>query len=144
MELKDLMSQDVCGIDRHEPIRRAAETMACCDVGAVPVFDDGHVVGILTDRDIAVRAVAAGCDCEATPCGELMSPDPLILPGNTDVAEAAAEMERRQVRRVLVQGPDEAVVGIVSLGDLATQCGDRKTCAELVEAVSRPKKATPA
>ena len=138
MLLNEIMTPDVRGLNRDEAVQSAAQLMAEMDVGAIPVFDDGRPIGMVTDRDITVRAVAPGRDCGVTPIGEICTGEPVLLSGDTDVSDAAQEMERRQIRRVLVSGPDEQVIGIVSLGDLATQSKDTQTCGEVIERVSTP------
>lgn len=71
--------------------------MSRLSVGSVPVFRDRYAVGIVTDRDIAVRAVASGCDCSQNPVGETMSENLCMLPKTTSIADAAQEMEQRRV-----------------------------------------------
>lgn len=138
MLLKEIMTPDVQGQASSEPISQAARIMADMGVGALPIFEDGRAVGILTDRDIAIRAVAEGRDCRATPAGEIMTGEPVMLSGETPVEEAADVMVERQIRRLLVSGPDDEVVGIVSIGDLATNVSQPEKCGELLEQVSEP------
>jgi CBS domain-containing protein len=138
MQLKDVMTTHVRGLAAHQSVREAADVMNRMGIGAVPVFQDGKPVGIVTDRDIVVRAIACGCDCSQKPIREIMSDNPCMLPETTPIKDAAQEMEQRQIRRVLVTGENREIVGIVSLGDIAAKTDEHSLCAELIERVSTP------
>lgn len=138
MQLKDVMTTHVRGISAQQSVREAAEAMSRMGIGSLPVFRDGQPVGIVTDRDITVRAVACGYDCSQMPVEQIMSGNLCTLPETTAIEDAAQEMERRQIRRLLVRGPDQAIVGIVSLGDIAAKSHQRNLSAELIERLSLP------
>jgi CBS domain-containing protein len=138
MQLKDVMTTQVRGISTRQSVQEAAEAMRRMCIGSLPVFRDGQPVGIVTDRDITVRAVACGCDCSQKPVEEIMSENLCTLPETKSIEEAAQEMENRQIRRVLVCGEDNAIVGIVSLGDIAAKSHQQGLSAELIERVSQP------
>lgn len=138
MKLYEVMTPDVRGLDLDESIRSAAVIMAEMRVGAVPIFRDGLPVGIVTDRDLVVRAIAGCMVCDSTPVREVMSCEPLILWEELAVEDALDQMARRQVRRVLVANDQDEIVGIVSLGDIATTCANRKACGETIKKVSEP------
>lgn len=138
MQLKDIMTAHVRGISANQSVREAAEMMGRMRIGSLPVFRDGQPVGIVTDRDITVRAVASGCDCSQKPVEEIMSDNLCTLPETTSLEDAAQEMEQRQIRRVLVGGEDNAIVGIVSLGDIVAKSNQQGLSAELIERVSQP------
>ena len=139
MKLSDVMTTHVRGIAGHQSVQEAAEAMDRMCIGAVPVFRDGQPVGIVTDRDIAVRAVAAGRDCSQTPISEIMSGELCALPETTSIEDAVHTMEERQIRRVLVTGADNnEIVGIVSVGDIAAKSHQHDLSAELIEKVSLP------
>lgn len=138
MLLKDVMTTQVRGVSVDESVQSTAQIMEQLRVGSVPVFRDGEPVGIVTDRDIVVRAVAAGRDCSQTPAGEVMSSGLITLAETTPIEEAVREMEERQIRRLLVSGGDNRIVGIVSLGDIVTKTGEHQLSAELIEMVSLP------
>jgi CBS domain-containing protein len=94
--------------------------MASADIGSLPVCSEKRkVVGIITDRDIAVRAVARGLDPNQTRVQDVMTREVLSCPAESDVEAACVLMQERQVRRLVVTGPEEAPIGIVSLGDIA-------------------------
>lgn len=138
MQLKDIMTTHVRGISEDESVCEAARAMERLCVGSLPVFRDGHAVGIITDRDITVRGVAAECDCAHKPVKEVMSTDLFCLPETTDVQEASRQMSRRQLRRLLVTGNEGEIVGIVAVGDIAAKVGQHQLSADLIESVSVP------
>lgn len=138
MLLKDVMTTHVRGISADESVQSAAQIMKQLSVGSVPVFQDGTAIGIVTDRDIVIRAIAAGRDCSQTPVREVMTDGLVTLPESTPVDAAVREMEERQIRRLLVSGEDNMIVGIVSLGDIAAKSGEHHLSAELIEKISVP------
>ena len=107
-------------------------------IGSVPEFRDGQAIGIVTDRDIVIRAVASQCDCRQKPVAEVMSGELVTMPASTEIDEAVKEMEQRQIRRLLVTGPEGEFVGIVSVGDIDAKSGEPHLSAELIEMVSLP------
>ncbi|MCA9136615.1 MAG: CBS domain-containing protein [Planctomycetales bacterium] len=132
------MTTHVRGLAAHQSIQEAAELMSRMSIGSVPIFRDGQPVGIVTDRDISVRAVARGFDCRQRHAEEIMSENLCMLPEKTPIKDAAREMEQRQIRRVLVTGANDEVVGIVSVGDIAAKSNQQHLSAELIEKVSVP------
>jgi CBS domain-containing protein len=106
--------------------------------GPLPVCDNDRLAGLITDRDIAVRAVAEGCDPRTTTVKDVMTPDVVYCFEDQDVQEAAQLMREHQVRRLVVLNRDKRLVGIVSLGDLAVETGDEKLAAKTLEHVSLP------
>ncbi|GIZ52544.1 CBS domain-containing protein [Noviherbaspirillum aridicola] len=120
--IADIMTRDVRSIAPQETIRRAAEMMDELNVGALPVCDGERLVGMITDRDITVRAVAAGTAPEAGQVGEVMSAQVRWCFEDQPVDEVMAQMSDSQIRRVpVVDQQTHSLVGIVSLGDLATK-----------------------
>ena len=121
MRVSKVMSSPVIGATTTTTIREAAERMRAQNVGTLPVFRDDRPIGIVTDRDIVLRALAApgvmlGPD---TAVADIMSRDVITCFADGDVAGAAALMGERRVRRLLVMSRGGAVVGILSLGDIA-------------------------
>lgn len=100
-------------------VKEAAGRMRAFDVGALPVCDQGNLVGIITDRDIAVRAVAAGKDAASTSVNDVMSQDVICCRPDQDVEIAARVMQVNQIRRLPVLDEMGQLCGIISLGDLA-------------------------
>src|SRR6056297_2374953 len=136
MQLKELMTTHVQGISADQSVCEAAQAMQRLGVGSVPVFRDGQPIGIVTDRDIVVRAVAEQCDCSQKPIGEIMTGELITMPETTSIAEAAKLMEQQQIRRLLVTGSNNEIVGIVSVGDIVAKSGEHGLAAELIEMVS--------
>jgi CBS domain-containing protein len=122
-----------------DSIARAAERMRDLDVGVLPVCGDhDRLVGMLTDRDITVRATAGASAPTGTCGGDVMTPNLIYVFEDQDVTEAARLMEENQVRRLVVLNRDKRLVGIVSLGDLAVKAGDEECVSEALEQVSEP------
>lgn len=118
MQVSSCMSEDVLVCAPNHSIREAAKAMKDIDAGLLPVGENNRLVGMITDRDIAVRAVADGKDCE-TPVREVMTSDVQYCFEDEELADAAAKMGALQLRRLPVLNRDKRLVGIVSLGDIA-------------------------
>jgi CBS domain-containing protein len=136
MKVSEAMSRDVRIASPDETICDAAKAMAAIDAGALPVSENDQLVGMITDRDIAVRAVAErkGPD---TPIREVMTKEVKYCFEDEDLAHVAANMGDIRVRRLPVMSRDKRLVGIVSLGDIAMVEG-RSAAGEAVTGVSRP------
>jgi CBS domain-containing protein len=119
MRVSELMTAAPQTIAPDASLRRAAELMDRLDVGALPICEDGRLIGIVTDRDITVRATAIGSPPDSTPVSEVMSDDVRCVTQEDDTADAEEVMAAAQIRRVPVVDADRRVVGILSLGDLA-------------------------
>ncbi len=118
MKISECMTREVETVKPDEPIRQAAQFMLRADAGSMPVCDGDRLVGMLTDRDIAVRAVAEGRGPD-TPVREAMTPHVDYCYEDDEVEEVALKMSDAQVRRFpVVSREDKKLVGIVSLGDL--------------------------
>jgi CBS domain-containing protein len=141
MQLKEIMTPAVEVVSPEASIREAAEKMRHLDIGPLPVCDGDRLVGMLTDRDITVRAVADGRDPVTTLVGEVMTPDIVYGFDDQDVQDATRLMEQYQIRRLPVLNRNKRLVGIVSLGDLAVHPGNQPLASEVLEQVSEPGKA---
>lgn len=135
MKIKDLMTEDVEYVDPLASLEEAAQIMSDADVGSVPVVEDGRVVGVITDRDIVVRAVAAGLDPEDAKVGDVMTPEVIHCHPEDDVEDAANLMEEHQIRRIVVTDGDGRLAGMLALADLA---GGTEQADEVLKEVSRP------
>jgi CBS domain-containing protein len=140
MQLKDVMTPGVEVIAPDASIYAAAQKMSHLDIGPLPVCEDNRLIGMLTDRDITVRAVAAGRDPVTTLVRDVMTPDIVYGLDDQDIADAARLMEQYQIRRLPVLNRNKQLVGMVALGDLAVHPGARPMAAEVLEQVSEPGK----
>jgi CBS domain-containing protein len=138
MLLRDVMTQNIEEIPADATIMQAAERMRQLDIGAMPVLEGDRLIGMITDRDIAVRAVASGRDPRSTPVRDAMSANVCFCYEDDTVESAAQLMEEKQVRRLPVFDRSERPVGIVSLGDLAVRNRDDRLSGEVLERVSEP------
>jgi len=120
MKVREAMTQDVCLATPEQTICDAARVMAEIDAGALPVEQDDRLVGVITDRDIAVRAVAAGKSPD-TKVRDVMSREVLYCYEDQDLDAVIRNMGTVKVRRLPVLSRDKRLVGIISLGDLARQ-----------------------
>ena len=138
MKVKDLMTPGPETVGSGDPVKKAAELMEKNNVGVVPVFDEGGgAIGVLTDRDIALRLVAGGKDPQTTKTGDIMSRAVVYCPDDAHASKAAQIMEEKKIRRLLVRDPRGKVTGIVSLGDLAKGLSKDKA-GKLIRQVSKP------
>ena len=141
----EIMTPDPVSIGPRETLQRAAQLMDELNVGALPVCEAGEVLGIITDRDIAVRAVAVGQDPAATRVGDIMSSTVRVCAGDADARDVLAEMARVQIRRLLVVDREHRLVGVVSLGDFAARypAGVESTL-RAISLPARPERRSPA
>lgn len=138
MQVSAVMSTPVITISPQGAIVEAAELMRRHDIGALPVVTGGRLVGILTDRDIVLRALPAA-EAAAT-VGAAMSADPVTCRAEEDVIGAAVKMSDAQVRRLPVVDPSGRLVGLLSLGDIAENVSEElagQTLGEVCEARGR-------
>ncbi len=139
MLVTNVMTRGAECIRPTDSLQEAAQKMRNLDVGPLPVCgDNDRLVGMITDRDITVRAVAEACDPRTTTVQEIMTPEVVFCYDDQDVQEAARLMKENQVRRLVVLNRDKRLVGVVSLGDLAVETGDEKLAGKTLEEVSLP------
>ena len=119
MRIRDVMSRDVKLASPNDTVREAAEMMAEIDAGSLPVGEGDRIVGMVTDRDIALRAVARGKAPDECRVRDIMSPEIKYVYEDESVDDLVRNMGGLQLRRLPVLNRDKRLVGIVSLGDLA-------------------------
>ena len=137
-KISEVMTQRPRAVTEQTSIREAAKLMEQEDVGSLPVVDDGaRLVGILTDRDVAVRVVGGGLDPDTAVVGDVASTEVLALTPEHDLDEALKLMAREQVRRVPIVVRENELVGRLAQADVARAEKDKAT-GEVVEAISRP------
>ena len=134
--IREVMTSKLCSIDTDKSVAYAAKMMRDEDVGIAPIVEGDRLVGVLTDRDIAVRVVAEGRDPEQVKVTEVASRDVVTLDPQQDLDEALRLMARHQVRRLPVVEEDGRLVGVLAQADVAQEAGDRQT-GEVVEQISR-------
>lgn len=134
--VRDVMTLGVRTVEPSQSLAEAAEIMKGEDVGSVPVVADGRLVGIVTDRDIVIRAVAERRDPQAVRVDEIASRDVVTVEAEQDLDDALALMARHQVRRLPVV-KQERLVGMLAQADVALEAKEKKV-GETVEEISKP------
>ena len=137
MKLSEIMTPDVQVVSPDASLVEAAEKMRSLDVGVLPVTEGKRLVGILTDRDITVRAVAEGRDPKGTRVRDCMSSGAVFCFEDQDSEDAVILMEESQIRRVPVLSRDRQLVGVISLADIATRLG-KEMAGSATVAISSP------
>lgn len=134
--IRELVSKTPISVESSSPVAEAARHMRSADVGAVIVEEDNKPVGIVTDRDIAVRAVAQGLDPQSTPVSKICSRDLTTLPADDDIDHAVELMRQKHIRRIVVMDDQQHALGVVSLGDLAIERDSRSVLGQISAAPS--------
>lgn len=136
MNVSEVMTRDVVLANPNHSIHDAAKMMAQCDAGALPVGDNDRLIGVITDRDIAIRAVAQGLPPD-TPVRKVMSPQVLYCFEDEDIEQVAQNMGKNRVRRLPVLNREKRLVGIVSFGDLSHSV-EPGVAGEAIADISKP------
>ena len=139
MKVKDVMSKTVVAADSGQSVCEVARLMREHDVGAIPVFERDVIAGIVTDRDVVLRCVAAGKDPSECRAGEIMSGGAVSVTPNQSVADAARIMAAVKIRRLPVID-DGRLAGMVSFGDIARSRADDAEISEAISEISTPFK----
>ena len=126
MITRDIMSRNPVMIHPEATVRDAATQMSEHNIGVLPIHDGDKLVGIVTDRDLAIRGLALGYDSAATPVKTVMTNNCVTCSEGTDVGEAVKLMEKKSVRRLIVTEPSGKPIGIFSLEDIARKGNDAK------------------
>lgn len=135
MQIKDIMTTDVKTLSPDQSIREAASLMADIDSGALLINEGDRLVGMVTDRDIAIRAVAKGLDCD-TPIREVMSNTIRYCFDDESAQDVAQNMAENEMRRMPVLNREKRLVGVVSLGNIAS-CHNQQTSDTVLQGVAR-------
>lgn len=135
MKIADVMTRSIEKVGPDQSVREAASFMLSADTGSIPVCDGEKLIGMITDRDIAVRGVAKGYGPEAK-VRDLMTSDVISVREDERVEDAAAKMSEAQVRRMPVVDSDQKLCGMISLGDLSRET-DGPAAARALEGVSQ-------
>ena len=142
MKAREIMSKNPRTVTPDASVREAAQLMKSEDVGVLPVVESSgsekRLVGMVTDRDITIRAIAEGRDPDTTLVRDVMSEGVVTCFADQDVRDAAQVMEKEQIRRLVVQDRAQNIVGVVSLGDLAVGGASKKVTGEALKEISEP------
>ncbi|HYD29512.1 MAG TPA: CBS domain-containing protein [Azospirillaceae bacterium] len=138
MKLRDIMTKDVEVVRPDSALQEAARMMRDADTGFLPVCDGEQLIGTVTDRDIAIRSTAEGQDPSSAKVQEVMSEELVFAYEDQDSNEAAQIMAEKRIRRLPVVNREKRLVGVVSLGDLATQTPDDDVVGQTIQDVSQP------
>jgi len=135
LKVQDVMTPGVTAINIGSTVAQAGARMKRENIGWLPILRDGEIVGVISDRDIVTRAIAAGRDPANTPVSDVLSESPVTCRAQHGVKQAALLMQSSKVRRLLVVDEKNEPVGVLSVGDLAASVPDRaiagKTMAEV-------------
>ena len=137
MKVSEAMTRDVSMVRPDQTIRDAAHMMADLDIGALPVQENDRLVGMITDRDIAVRAVAEGRGSD-TRIRDVMTKEIKYCYEDQSVEDVTRNMGEQRLRRLPVMNRDKRLVGILSLGDIACEDGAQDEAGEALSGISRP------
>jgi CBS domain-containing protein len=137
--VRDVMTESPRSVEPGESVVEAARLMRDGDVGSLPVLEEGRLVGVITDRDLAIRVVAEAMSPERVTVSDVASREPVTAAPGDDLDEALRLMARHQVRRLPIV-EDERLVGILAQADVALAEKEKKT-GEVVEAISEPSEA---
>jgi len=134
--IRDVMTSNPCTIDADRSVAYAAKMMLEEDVGLAPIVEDGKLIGMLTDRDIAIRVVAEGRNPDQVKVADVASKQVVTIDPQQDLQEALRIMGKHQVRRLAVVEEDGKLVGVVAQADVARE-GDDSQTGELVQEISQ-------
>jgi CBS domain-containing protein len=137
MKVRDIMTKEIACINADDPVEKAAELMKQYNVGSIPVCDGDRVIGIVTDRDIALRYVADRKNTMWQPISNVMTSNPVVGSPDMDAQDAARLMGQQQIRRLpIVDGG--TLVGIIALGDISTQSELAHNAGHALKDISQP------
>jgi len=136
------VTTDVRTIDGQTTLVGAAQVMRDTDTGVVPVVNGAVIEGVITDRDIVIRAIAEGADPNSALVQDYLTRNPTYAEPDTTIQQATQLMQRDQVRRLPVVDGTQ-LVGIISIGDLAVDTGQDRLMGDTLQDISRPTDATP-
>lgn len=135
MKVQDIMTKCVVSLNAEDNVERAAQLMRKHNIGAIPVCNGDKVIGIVTDRDIAIRSSAEGQNSQKQTVREIMSSNPVVGDPNMDIEDASRIMSERQIRRLPIMESNN-LVGVVSLGDIAVEPNLQEKAEEALSNIS--------
>ncbi len=137
MKVKDIMSTDIASVCCDDTVEKCAQLMKQHDVGSIPVCDDKKVVGIVTDRDLALRSIAEGQDWKNQKVSEVMTKNPSLGNPDMNIKDAAEIMGREQIRRLPIV-ENNSLVGIVALSDISLEPSLSDRAEDTLHDISKP------
>jgi CBS domain-containing protein len=138
MKIHQIMTPDPEVVRPNSTLQEAARLMRELDVGLIPVCDGDRLQGVLSDRDITLRATAEGLDPSRVEVQQVMTPDVAFCYEDQEAGDAATLMKEKQIRRLMILNRDKKLTGIVSLGDLAVRGADSELSGDTLDEVSQP------
>jgi CBS domain-containing protein len=136
-KVRDVMTAGPVCVTPDTPVSVVAEVMESDNIGAVPVVENDRLTGMITDRDIVIRAIARGKDPRGMPVREIYSTDIVAVTPDDKVKDVVSIMADQQIRRIPVIDKEQHLVGVVSQADIALEAKE-KTVGEMVEEISKP------
>jgi CBS domain-containing protein len=136
MQIEEVMSRNPVALSPTATIEEAVEKMTKMDCGFIPVCENDRLIGMVTDRDIIIRAISKGKNPATTPLREVMTESVFYCFEGDDIQKAMESMRDQQVHRLVVLNNDKKLTGIISLGDLARKSHNTKLCGEALEGIS--------
>ncbi len=137
MKVREIMTQDIASLRSDDSLEHAAQLMKQYNCGSLPVCTQDKLIGIITDRDIAIRSVASGDDVAHKRVGDVMTNDVVFASPETDVNDAARIMSDRQIRRLPVV-ENNSLIGIVALGDISLEPACQESAEDALKNISKP------
>ncbi len=135
MQVKDIMTNKPQLIGPETSLCEAAQLMEQLDFGFLPIFEGDRLIGMVTDRDLAIRGTAQGLDPKTTPVNQVMTQKVLYVFETDDVEDALKNMQDQQIRRLIVLNDKKRLTGVISLGDCAKKSGNDESCGETLEKI---------
>lgn len=137
MKIKEIMTSTVASLNPEDTVAEAAKMMKEFNIGSLPVCNEERVIGIITDRDIALRAAATGENVQKQKVREIMTSNPVLGKPDMEIQDAAKMMSAKQIRRLPIVENDN-LVGMVSLGDIALEPDLKGKAEETLSCISEP------
>lgn len=137
MKVREIMSKDIASLRSDDSVERAAQLMKQYNCGSIPVCTQDKIIGIITDRDIAVRSVASGNDVSEQRVGDVMTNDVVFGNPEMEVSDAARLMSDRQIRRLPIV-ENNSLIGIVALGDISLEPRYQDNAEDALKNISEP------
>jgi CBS domain-containing protein len=138
MKVKEVMTKKIEMIRSDAMVSEATRLMKSLDVGVLPVQETNKLIGVITDRDVVCRVIAAGRDAKITSVKEVMTPEVFSCSEDEDIEEAAKLMEEKRVHRLMVLNDQNKPVGIFTLSDIAVKACDEHLSWEVLEKICEP------